>query len=37
MAEFTDIAVADLLVDEENPRLASPNEGQRDTLRDYKN
>ncbi len=33
MAEPVDIPIANLLFDEENPRLASPNQGQRETLR----
>ena len=33
MSDIIDIPVADLLFDEENPRLASPNQGQRETLR----
>lgn len=33
MADTIQIPVADLLFDEENPRLASPNQGQRETLR----
>ena len=33
MAEIVDIPIANLLFDEENPRLASPNQGQRETLR----
>jgi hypothetical protein len=33
MPSPTDIHIADLLVDEENPRLAEPNEGQREALR----
>lgn len=34
MPETVDILVADLLVDVENPRLAQPNKGQRETLRE---
>ena len=33
MAEIVDIPISNLLFDEENPRLASPNQGQRETLR----
>ena len=33
MANIVLVSVADLLVDEENPRLAQPNEGQREALR----
>jgi hypothetical protein len=33
MADTIEISVADLLFDVQNPRLASPNQGQRETLR----
>lgn len=33
MADVANIRVADLLLDEENPRLSQPNAGQRETLR----
>ena len=33
MADWATIRVADLLLDEQNPRLSKPNEGQRETLR----
>ena len=33
MPDSTPIAIADLLLDEENPRLATPSQGQRGTIR----